>query len=394
MAKNIKLSATRINSFLDCKQKYFFNYNLKLPQVSNPAFKLGLAVHESLELAGKIWKESVQPAAKREFSKTETATILEKYNEVSIREGITDYEIHEEGMELVKRRLNNFCPGEKILDLEIKFGFWNEGKNIVSKYGVPLIGAIDVVCQYDEDTLLIIDYKTSKTAPTASQMSTDIQLSLYDIVARQLYPQYKRVILSLDLLKSDMLYTYRTEDQRERFQLYLKEIYRQMLDLKEEEVKASLNQFCPWCSYRDYCSTYKRACEKSNYEFLPVMQYDDAKLIEEWNSVKSIKKILENRERELGMVMMEKIKMNGMNLKGEAQEIYIRQNSSNSYDLNTVHKVVPQEDFPGLVNLNKKAVESYMNINPAVKSDIVKSATTNFTSPFLAARKIRKSKNN
>lgn len=59
MADKIKLSATRINSFLSCKQKYWFSYYEKLPKVSNTSFMLGLAVHESLELAGNIWlKES------------------------------------------------------------------------------------------------------------------------------------------------------------------------------------------------------------------------------------------------------------------------------------------------------------------------------------------------
>lgn len=385
MAKNIKISATRINSFLSCKQQYWFNYNDKLPKVSNPAFRLGLAVHESLELAGNIWRK------KEKFSPADKEEILKKYNEVSVREGIEDYEIHEEGMELVKKRIDNFLTGKKVIALETKFGFWGPdgGKNIVSKYGVPLIGAIDKVEEFDEDTIIIIDYKTSKTAPTATQMKHDIQLSLYDLVARQLYPRHKRIILALDLLKSDMLYTYRTEDQRERFQLYLKEIYDQMLALKAEEVRASLNVFCPWCDFRNVCSTYKKACEKSDYEFLPASSFDDEELIKEWTSVKSIKKILESRERELGMIMLEKIKRNGTNLRGDDKEVYVRQNSSTAYDLRTVYEVVPEEDFSGLVNLNKKSVERYMESNPIVKDKILETATINFTSPFLMSRKRR-----
>jgi putative RecB family exonuclease len=385
---NIKLSATRINTFLSCKQKYWFNYHDKLPKLSNPAFKLGIAVHESLEFAGNIWME------KGKFTKADIDKILTKYDEISVREGVSEYDIHSEGKDLVRKRLKKFVSGQKLIGLETKFGFWGPdgGKNIKSKYGVPLIGAIDKVEEYDEETVLIIDYKTSKTAPTASQMRSDVQLSLYDLVARQLYPQYKRVILSLDLLKSDSLYTYRTDEQREEFEKYLKVIYDQMIDLKAEEVKASLNMFCPWCDYKDYCSTYQKACKKSDYNFLPIMDYTDAQLVEEWESVKSIKKILESRERELGMVMMEKIKKDSSNLRSTEKEIYIRQNSSTNYDLDAVHRAVPEEDFPMLVNLNKKAVESYMNLNPSVKNDIKDTATTNYTSPFLAAKKAKKKK--
>jgi len=386
MANNIKLSSTRINSFLSCKQKYWFSYFQKLPKLSNPSFKLGLAVHESLELAGKIWME------KKKFSSADTEKVLAKYNEVSVKEGIEDYAIHLEGKELVKKRLGNFVIGEEIIGLEIKFGFWGEdaGPSITSKYGVPLMGAIDKVEKYDDETVLIIDYKTSKTAPTQSQLRNDIQLSIYDLVARKVWPEYKRVVLSLDLLKSDVLYTYRTDPEREEFEVYLKTIYDQMLALKEEDVKATLNMFCPWCDYKDYCSTYQRACKKSNYTFLPTINYTDNQLVTEWESVKSIKKILENRERELGMVLMEKIRRSSENIVSDELEVYVRQNAKIDYDLDTVHKAVPVEDFPGLVNLNKKAVDSYLNLNPAVRDSIADTATTNYTSPFLATKKVKK----
>lgn len=385
-SNNIKLSSTRINTFLSCKQKYWFNYYQKLPKVANPSFKLGLAVHESLELAGKIWME------KGKFTEADKKKILEKYDEVSVREGIEDYEIHLEGKDLVKKRLTNFVIGEEILGLEIKFGFWgnDSGPQITSKYGVPLMGAIDKVEKYNDETVLIVDYKTSKTAPTQSQLRHDIQLSIYDLVARKIWPNFKRIVLSLDLLKSDILYTYRTDEEREEFEVYLKSIYDQMVSLKEEDVSATLNMFCPWCDYKDYCSTYQRACKKSNYSFLPTVNYTNEQLVSEWESVKSIKKILESRERELGMVLMEKIKRTSENIVAADMEVYVRQNSKIDYDLNTVHSAVPAEDFPGLVNLNKRAVDSYIDLNPAVREHIVDTATTNYTSPFLATKKIKK----
>jgi hypothetical protein len=349
---------------------------------------LGTAVHASLELAGNIWKE------KEKFSKADINKILEKYDNVSVEEGIEDYEVHVEGRDLVSKRLKNFLSGRKIIGLEIKFGFFGEsgGQDVTSKFGVPVMGAIDKVEELDEDTIIITDYKTSKTAPTSSQMKHDVQLSLYDLVAKQLFPQYKRVVLALDLLKSEMLYTYRTDEQREVFEHYLKAVYDQMLALKEEDVKASLNMFCPWCDFKDYCSTYQSACKKSDYTFLPTMQYTDDQLISEWEMVKSIKKILESRERELGMVMMGKIKNNSASLKGDNQEIYVRQNSSTNYDLKTVLEYVPSDDFSTLFSLNKKAVETYMDLNPSIKEVVANTATTNYTTPFLATRKIKDTK--
>jgi len=110
--------------------------------------------------------------------------------------------------------------------------------------------------------------------------------------------------------------------------------------------------------------------------------------VEEWTRLKDTKKILEERVKTLDMVMMEKIRRESENLKGEGQEVYVRQNSRVTYDLDTVHNAVPAEDFPHLVNVNKKAVDAYLNLNPAIRNDIERASTVNYTSPFLATRKI------
>jgi len=382
--KVVKLSATRIGSFLRCKLKYWFQYHKRLPKVSNPSFKLGLACHESLEMAGGIWME------KEQFTKNDIKKILEHYDKVSVREGIDDMSIHIEGKELVKNRLNSFLSGTKLLGLETKFGFGKGSMDISTKDGVPLVGAIDKVEEIDEDTLLIVDYKTSKTAPTPDQLKTDVQLSIYDLVAQQLWPGYKRVILSLDLLKSDVVYTYRTVEERKEFEKYLTIIHNEMVEFTKKEAKADLNIFCPWCDYKDYCETYEKACQKSNYEFLPIVNYSDEQLVKEWNEIKSVSKILDSRERELAMVLMEKIKQTSANIMGEDLEVYVRQNSRTTYDLDTVHKLVPPDDFAKLVGINKKSVERYLNSNPAIKEKVISTSTTNYTKPFLSTKKIKK----
>jgi hypothetical protein len=55
-----------------------------------------------------------------------------------------------------------------------------------------------------------------------------------------------------------------------------------------------------------------------------------------------------------------------------------------------VKELVPYEDYVEMSSLNKKAVDSYCARNPKVKKNIMKAATTNFTSPFLATKKIKK----
>jgi len=383
MAKIIKLSATRIDAFLKCKLKYWFNYVDHLPRVPSPAFKLGTAAHESLEFAGQIWKE------KGKFTKTDKKKIIDKYIEISVREGIEEMGIHKEGIRLVTQRINDFDHG-KIIALEKTFGYNDaKSKDITTDEGVPLIGAIDKALEVDEDTLLIVDYKTSKTAPTIHQLKDDRQLSIYNLAAHKLWPGYKRIILSLDMLRSDILYTYRTDEERKEFSKYLKVVYDQMVSLKKKDAKAHLNIFCPWCDYREYCDEYKKACKKSDYKFLKTAELDNEHLVKEWNDIRSVKKIIELRERELSMTIMDKIRDAYETLTTDSEEIYIRQNSRLSYNKETVKEFTSYEEFVPLVNLNKKAVENYIKDNPAVKDKIEATARVNYTAPFLATKKVK-----
>lgn len=383
--KEIKISATRMNTFLRCKQKYWFNYHERLPKIANPVFKLGLAVHSALELAGNIWLK------KENFTKADIKNILDKYKEISVKEGLEDFGSHLEGIEMVKTRLKNFIPdGQKLIGLETPFGT-PDGTEVITDEGVPLLGAIDKVVEVDEDTILIIDYKTSKTAPTPDQLKTDNQLSMYDLVASKLWPG-KRIIVSLDLLKHDIFYSYRTEEERKEFSAYLKLVYDEMVALKETDVKATLNTFCPWCDFREYCNAYNQACKDSNNRFQEIHRLSDDALIDEWQTVKQMKKIYEMREKELNMVLMDRIKITGENIKAAGQEIYVRQNSRKEYDFDTVKEFVPTEYLLSMVSVNKKDLESYLDKNPAAKSRITDKMAVNFTSPFLATRKLKDKK--
>ena len=383
MSKVIKLSATRIGSFLRCKRKYWFQYVEHMPKLSNPAFKLGIACHESLELAGKIWME------KGKLTKTDFKKILDYYDKVSVREGIEEMEVHAEGKRIVKARIENFSLGTKIISLEEKFGFGGDTQDVFTTLGVPLIGALDKCVELDEETLLIVDYKTSKTAPNIDQLKEDLQLSLYDLVSGILWPKYTRVVLCLDMLRSEPVYTYRTPEQREEFNKYLLVVYNEMCSLTEKDAYPSLNMFCPWCDFKDYCKTYEKACSNSKYEFLPSSKLTDEELMTEHELVKSTAKILDTRKRELAMIIMEKIKREGIDLKGEGHQMYIRQSSRTSYDAREVSKLIPREEFAGMVSLNKKAVDAYCSKHPNIKKEVQKNATTNYTSPFLAMKKIK-----
>lgn len=371
---NIKLSATRISTYLTCKWKYWCNYVLHLPRKSNVSFKLGLAVHESLAEAGKIWE------LKEKFTAKDISKVKEVYNRIAAQEGIEDTTIYHDGLQMVTRRLNNFAVG-KILSVEDKF-------EVTTDQGVILIGAMDKVELIGEDTVLVSDYKTSKYFETAHELKSDIQLSVYDVVANIKYPEYNRIVLSLDYLRGDPVYTYRTDQEREQFLNYMLAIYRDMRALRKDDALPNLNEMCNWCDFTDNCTAYQEALSSKSFIKKKPEEYDDEELVKNYMDVKNRKKIIDNQERQLKQYILNKIRSDGKDVVGADKCLYIRQNANTVYDAKTVYENIPLQDFLRMVNINKKDVDAYLDSHPALRDRLSANASKYYTSPFLAYKKI------
>lgn len=375
MAKNITMSATRMSMYLSCKWKYYCNYILHLPKKSNVSFKLGIAVHEALAEAGMVWKRN------QKFAKEDIVRIKDMYNTVAAKEGLADTNIYHEGMQMVLSRVNNFANGE-ILTIEDRF-------RVSTDEGVMLIGAMDKVEALSDDTVLVVDYKTSKYFETSAELKSDIQLSVYDVVASIKYPEYKRIILSLDYLRGDQVFTYRTSEERRGFLDYMLAIYKEMLKLEKEDCTPMLNDMCNWCDFTDNCTAYQEALAGRSLLKKNPEEYDNEELVKDYLEVKSKKRIIDNRERQLKQYILEKIKTGEKDLIGQGKQLYIRQNSSVAYDVRSVYDALPLDDFLDVIRVSKKSVDDKLMKYPAGKSKVVNSAKKNYTSPFVAYKAIK-----
>jgi len=372
----IMMSATRMNTYLSCRWKYWCNYVLRLPRKSNVSFKLGIAVHESLALAGDIW------IAKERFDKGDIERIKGMYNKVAAKEGIADTNLYHEGLQMVLMRAKNFVNGN-ILTIEDKF-------KVATDQGVMLIGAMDKVEELHDDTILVTDYKTSKYQETSAELKSDIQLSVYDAVAHIKYPGYKRIILSLDYLRAQPVYTYRTDTERENFLNYMLAVYKEMVALREEKAKPTLNDMCPWCDFTDHCTEYQEALNSKTFIKTKPEEYNNEELVKDYLDIKSKKRILDTRERQLKSYILEKIKSGEQDLIGSGKRLYIRQNSSTAYDPRTVFDNVPLDAFLDMISVSKRDLDEYLTKNPVNKEKISATSRKNYTSAFLAYKTINK----
>jgi len=281
----------------------------------------------------------------------------------------------------VMARVNNFANGT-ILTIEDRF-------RVTTDEGVMLIGAMDKVEEINEDTILVTDYKTSKYFETASELKADIQLSVYEVVASIKYPDYKRIILSLDYLRGVPVYTYRTLTERQGFMEYMLAIYAEMLKLKKDKCAPTLNDMCSWCDFTDNCTAYQEALSGKSFIKKKPEEYDTEELVKDYLDIKSRKRIIDNREKQLKFYILDKIKSDEEDVVGQGKKLYIRQNSSTVYNPKTVFESLPLDAFLEVVKVSKGKVDDFMTKHPAAKLKIMDTASKNYTSPFLAHKNLK-----
>ncbi len=241
------LSATGIKDFLLCQLKVIFRYDRGVPSIKNDHAKVGIAVHNALEQFTRrmLSKKSFPDATDYDFA---VGTFMNSATE----EGLENMRFYAEGKTMVSEFIDRFDPSEEIVDVEQRF-------KLTTPDGVPITGAMDKVVKLNDDTIAIIDYKTSRNALTSWELQDDIQLSMYDFAASLIWPEFKNRLLFLDYVRiNKRVSSYRTEEERETFNEFLNSVWLQMQKLEEQEVTGRVNSLCGWCDYKTYCPAYAK----------------------------------------------------------------------------------------------------------------------------------------
>lgn len=119
---------------------------------------------------------------------------------------------------------------------------------------VQITGLIDRVDLVGPQTIQVIDYKTSLVPMTSWEMESNLQLAMYYVAARALWPQYPQVILSLMYLrKGKMMSQVADDDLIPYLYMYLNDIVHRIQDGKFEP---KLNKYCCYCHVKGECPLY------------------------------------------------------------------------------------------------------------------------------------------
>jgi len=374
-----RLSATRIKTWLTCKYKYGCVYHKLHPEVGRPRhdyFKLGSSVHKALEEAGKLIIDKNLTS----FSEEDICKITKHFYKEAMKEGISDAAYLDEGVNILLNKLSTFEFQYPILSLEVKFNeYINE---------VPITGAMDRVVEYDKGTICVVDYKTSKTPFTISELQNDLQAGVYDIITSQMYPD-KNVLVCFDYVRQGLPLKV-TIDKHKRDQniALIETVYEDILSSNVEDLTPNPNDFCAWCDYAVVCPYMMEAESRINEVDIESITDVDV-LASLYNDSKRLTSFYTNRKKRLSSLLITKLK-DGRSNKIETGSFRIsqRQNAYVRYSAEDAYRLLGGDGVVKCADIKKDKFEAEARKRGVSEEELNSIQSINMSNPILMVKPI------
>ena len=198
------LSASRIKTLDTCSWLYWGKYHLNMPDKTNSGALRGTVCHN-------VFEYLLKPRHKKHYKDILTKGSIEGSEAVNRyvhsylhRCDIESFgkESYEENYDLVNNMIlvglrTNFFgkEGGKIDKPEQEFKI----KSKKPKYNI--YGFMDKPVLYDDDTLYIVDYKSSKAKFKGDELESNVQAMMYTLAAKKLWPKVKKIIVQFLFLR-------------------------------------------------------------------------------------------------------------------------------------------------------------------------------------------------
>lgn len=292
--KNQHLSYSRLSRFETCPLSYRLHYIEKKQAEPGLPLRFGKTIHAVLE---RLIKEVVDDERTGPLSEQRA---IELYREAWGAERLTGMDVFAEGLAILRR----FIAEQGVVDHRDVLAIEKEFRLPVGPFEV--LGFIDRVDWIDDETVEVIDYKTNHQLFTRDEVDTSLQMSLYEVAVRRLWPWAKRVKLTFWMLRHGVRQeTTRTEEQLADALAYVETLGRQTETATE--YPARLNTNCSYCDHRKQCPAYADAL-KGKREFIVEDLADLEGVAREREEVARLAKALYARKEELEDILKAQLK--------------------------------------------------------------------------------------
>jgi len=292
--KNQHLSYSRLSRFETCPLSYRLHYIEKKQAEPGLPLRFGKTIHAVLE---RLIKEVVDDERTGPLSEERA---IELYREAWGAERLTGMDVFAEGLAILRR----FIAEQGVVDHRDVLAIEKEFRLPVGPFEV--LGFIDRVDWIDDETVEVIDYKTNHQLFTRDEVDTSLQMSLYEVAVRRLWPWAKKVKLTFWMLRHGVRQvTTRTEEQLADALAYIETLGRQTETATA--YPARLNTNCSYCDHRKQCPAYADAL-KGKREFIVEDLADLEGVAREREEVARLAKALYARKEELEDILKAQLK--------------------------------------------------------------------------------------
>lgn len=244
--KNEHLSVSRLKLFEKCPLAFSYQYIDKGEKepFGGPAM-FGVVLHAALELI-YLWIRDEEYEGLFPIDQ-----LLVFYKEVWASSRTTlGVGVYQEGLNILRTyaKTHYRVSHWDVIAVEQEFN--------ITVDGFKMNGYIDRVDRIDDETIGIIDYKSNRMLFTKDELENDLQMSIYGLAARALYPWAKYVEFSFHMLRFDEHQnTRRSAQVIDDAAGYVGALGR--LTETEKEFPATKNPTCCYCDHRRRCKTYQ-----------------------------------------------------------------------------------------------------------------------------------------
>lgn len=242
---NKKISASKLNTWLTCKRKYFYKYvanmnrDVEISLVQDKR-EYGIIIHSILE-------DIFVPGVEKQEKEITLKQVLKRLDILPFNTSIDKYEIDAWKRYLnlfVEREYERFKNGWKIVNVE---------KKINTKIGdIEIEGIVDRIDEHDDGSILIIDYKSGRVPKLKKiiEKEVDFQPEFYKILVNKEFPGEEIDFKYYELKTQELV---AVSEPKKRLEYFIN----QLPIWKEQGVKdyskTALKSDCKYCQFKDIC---------------------------------------------------------------------------------------------------------------------------------------------
>ena len=232
--EGLALSASDIDTYRICPLKYKFARVFRIPQEPTIHQRFGIVVHQVLERFHSQGGGSLEH-------------LMELFEASWRRSGFGDSDDEQQFRERAVAALERYWASDRQADAE---PVWFE-RSFTFRLGPHLLrGRVDRVDRHPDGSYELIDYKTGK-AKTESDLREDVQLSLYQMGARESWQLETSAQSYFYVLTGEKVPVEHSEEELDRVRDTVAEIAGGISAQRFEPTPSA--EICSFCDYRIIC---------------------------------------------------------------------------------------------------------------------------------------------